>query len=213
MKRAAATKDSGQQEGTQEAVMQLSGALHQTLVGRLWPEKTATAFRWGVLILVGSLFLAACAQITVWTVPVPVTMQTFGVLVVGAIYGWRLGAVTVAAYLVEGAIGLPFFAGLTGGLPILFGPTGGYLFGFVAAAAVVGWLAERGWDRNILTMALAMLIGNVVLYVPGLLWLSTFFGWQKAIEYGLAPFMLIDAVKLAAAALLLPAAWQFMRRG
>lgn len=193
--------------------MQVSGALHQTLIGRLWPEKTVTLFRWGVLILVGSLFLAACAQITVWTVPVPVTMQTFGVLVVGAIYGWRLGAATVAAYLVEGAIGLPFFAGLTGGLPILFGPTGGYLFGFVAAAAVVGWLAERGWDRNILTMALAMLIGNVVLYVPGLLWLSTFFGWEKAIEYGLSPFMLIDAVKLAAAALLLPAAWQFMRRG
>ncbi len=193
--------------------MQLSGALHQTLIGRLWPEKTVTLFRWGVHILVGSLFLAACAQITVWTVPVPVTMQTFGVLVVGAIYGWRLGAVTVAAYLIEGAIGLPFFAGLTGGLPILFGPTGGYLFGFVAAAAVVGWLAERGWDRNILTMALAMLIGNVVLYVPGLLWLSTFFGWEKAIEYGLSPFMLIDAVKLAAAALLLPAAWQFMRRG
>ena len=193
--------------------MQLTGALHQTLIGRLWPEKTVTLFRWGVLILVGSLFLAACAQITVWTVPVPVTMQTFGVLVVGAVYGWRLGAATVAAYLVEGAIGLPFFAGLTGGLPILFGPTGGYLFGFVAAAAMVGWLAERGWDRNILTMALAMLIGNVVLYVPGLLWLSTFFGWEKAIEYGLSPFVLIDAVKLAAAALLLPAAWQFMRRG
>lgn len=193
--------------------MQLTGTLHQTLIGRLWPEKTVTLFRWGVLILVGSLFLAACAQITVWTVPVPVTMQTFGVLVVGAVYGWRLGAATVAAYLLEGAIGLPFFAGLTGGLPILFGPTGGYLFGFVAAAAMVGWLAERGWDRNILTMALAMLIGNLVLYVPGLLWLSTFFGWEKAIEYGLSPFVLIDAVKLAAAALLLPAAWQFMRRG
>jgi biotin transport system substrate-specific component len=193
--------------------MQLTGALHQTLIGRLWPEKTVTLFRWGVLILVGSLFLAVCAQITVWTVPVPVTMQTFGVLVVGAVYGWRLGAATVAAYLVEGAIGLPFFAGLTGGLPILFGPTGGYLFGFVAAAAMVGWLAERGWDRNILTMALAMLIGNVVLYVPGLLWLSTFFGWEKAIEYGLSPFILFDAVKLAAAALLLPAAWQFLRRG
>ena len=192
--------------------MQLSGALHQTLIGQLWPEKTVTAFRWGVLILIGSLFLAACAQITVWTVPVPVTMQTFGVLVVGAVYGWRLGAATVAAYLVEGALGLPFFAGMTGGLPILYGPTGGYLFGFIAAAAVVGWLAERGWDRNILTMALAMLIGNVVLYVPGLLWLSTFFGWEKAMEYGLSPFVLIDAVKLAAAALLLPAAWQFMRR-
>ncbi len=193
--------------------MQLSGALHQTLIGRLWPEKTVTAFRWGVLILVGSLFLAACAQITVWSVPVPITMQTFGALVVGAVYGWRLGVATVAAYLVEGAIGLPFFAGFTGGLPILFGPTGGYLFGFVAAAAVVGWLAERGWDRNILTMALAMLIGNVALYVPGLLWLSNFTGAEKVFEFGLYPFILVDAVKLAAAALLLPAIWQFMRRG
>lgn len=192
--------------------MQYSGALHRTLIGRLWPEKTVTAFRWGVLIVVGSLFLAASAQITVWTVPVPITMQTFGVLVVGAVYGWRLGAATVAAYLVEGAIGLPFFAGMTGGLPILFGPTGGYLFGFVAAAAVVGLLAERSWDRNILTMALAMLVGNVVLYVPGLLWLSTFTGAERVLEFGLYPFVLIDAVKLAAAALLLPAAWQFMRR-
>lgn len=192
--------------------MQYSGALHRTLIGWLWPEKTVTAFRWGVLIVVGSLFLAASAQITVWTVPVPITMQTFGVLVVGAVYGWRLGAATVAAYLVEGAIGLPFFAGMTGGLPILFGPTGGYLFGFVAAAAVVGLLAERSWDRNILTMALAMLVGNVVLYVPGLLWLSTFTGAERVLEFGLYPFVLIDAVKLAAAALLLPAAWQFMRR-
>jgi len=192
--------------------MELSGALHQTLIGRLWPEKTVTAFRWGTLMFVGSLFLAACAQITVWAVPVPVTMQTFGVLVVGAVYGWRLGAATVAAYLVEGAIGLPVFAGLTGGLTTLFGPTGGYLFGFVVAAAVVGWLAERGWDRNILTMALAMLIGNVVLYIPGLLWLSNFTGWAKVFEYGLTPFVFIDAVKLAAAALLLPAAWQFLRR-
>ncbi|HVR66051.1 MAG TPA: biotin transporter BioY [Verrucomicrobiae bacterium] len=193
--------------------MQLSGALQQTLIGRLWPEGNVTTFRWGILILVGSLFLAACAQITVWTVPVPITMQTFGVLVVGAVYGWRLGLATVAAYLVEGAIGLPFFAGMTGGLAILFGPTGGYLFGFVAAAAVVGWLAERGWDRNILTMALAMLIGNVVLYVPGIVWLSNFTGWEKVFDYGLYPFVIGDAVKLAAAALLLPAAWQFMRRG
>src|SRR5262245_26814924 len=84
-------RDSGGQVGIQEATMQLSGALHQTLIGRLWPEKSVTALRWGVLILVGSLFLAACAQITVWTIPVPITMQTFGVLVIGAVYGWRLG--------------------------------------------------------------------------------------------------------------------------
>lgn len=192
--------------------MQNSRALYPTLIGQLWPERADRLFRWGVLVLVGSLFLAACAQITVWTVPVPVTMQTFGVLVIGAVYGWRLGAATVAAYLLEGLIGLPVFAGLTAGAAILLGPTGGYLVGFIAAAAVVGWLAERGWDRKILTMALAMLIGNVVLYVPGLLWLSQFTGWSDVLAYGLTPFVIGDLVKLAAAALLLPAAWQFLRR-
>ena len=196
--------------------MQLSGALHQTLIGRLWPRRRPSPRSAGALLS----WSAACssparAQITVWTVPVPITMQTFGVLVVGAIYGWRLGAATVAAYLVEGAIGLPVFAGFTSGLATLFGPTGGYLFGFVAAAAVVGWLAERGWDRNILTMALAMLIGNVVLYVPGLVWLSNFTGWERVLEFGLYPFVIVDAVAGSSPRrrCCSPAAWQFMRRG
>lgn len=186
--------------------------IHPTLIGQLWPEKTVDVLRWGVLILAGSLFLTACAQITVWQEPVPVTMQTFGVLVIGAVYGARLGAATVLAYLVEGAIGLPVFAGMMGGPMVLVGPTGGYLVGFLLAAAAVGWLAERGWDRNVVTMAVAMLIGNILLYVPGLAWLTYLFGWDSAIEFGLAPFVWGDLVKLLAAAVLLPVTWQFVRR-
>jgi biotin transport system substrate-specific component len=186
--------------------------IHPTLIGQLWPEKTVDVLRWGVLILAGSLFLTACAQITVWQEPVPVTMQTFGVLVIGAVYGARLGAATVLAYLVEGAIGLPVFAGMMGGPMVLVGPTGGYLVGFLLAAAAVGWLAERGWDRNVVTMAVAMLIGNILLYVPGLAWLTSLIGWNSAIEFGLVPFIWGDLVKLLAAAVLLPVAWQFVRR-
>src|SRR5262245_4503518 len=186
--------------------------IHPTLIGQLWPEKAVDVLRWGVLILAGSLFLTACAQITVWHEPVPVTMQTFGVLVIGAVYGARLGAATVLAYLVEGAIGLPVFAGMMGGPMVLVGPTGGYLVGFLLAAAAVGWLAERGWDRNVVTMAVAMLIGNILLYVPGLAWLTSLIGWDSAIEFGLAPFVWGDLVKLLAAAVLLPVAWQFVRR-
>jgi len=182
-----------------------------TLIGLIWPERTVNALRWGVLILVGSMFLTTCAQITVWNGPVPVTMQTFGVLAVGAVYGWRLGAATALAYLVEGGIGLPVFADMSGGIEVLTGTTGGYLVGFIIAAAVVGWLAERGWDRNVVSTAIAMLIGNILLYVPGLLWLSTFYDWEQTIAYGLTPFIVIDGIKLLVAALLLPAAWQLIR--
>jgi biotin transport system substrate-specific component len=189
-----------------------TAAVHSTLIGRVWPAQSAKALRAVVLVLIGTLFLTVCSQIAVWTMPVPVTMQTFAVLLIGAVYGWRLGAATVGAYLVQGAMGLPVFANMHGGIGILFGPTGGYLFGFLLAAAVVGWLAEKGWDRNVLTTALAMLLGNVLLYVPGLIWLANYTGWNDVLAFGLLPFVWVDAAKLAAAALLLPAAWRIVRR-
>ena len=186
---------------------------HQpTLAGVLLPQELPTAIRWGVLMVLGSAILAICAQITVPLWPVPMTMQTFGVLVLGMAYGARLGAATVALYLLEGAIGLPVFAGFGGGPAVLFGVTGGYLFGFVIAAAVVGWLAERGWDRNIGTTGVAMLLGTVALYIPGLIWLGSFIGPQQAIAGGLAPFVIGDALKLVLAALLLPATWRLLKR-
>ena len=184
-----------------------------TLIGALSPAGSNAIVRWILLMLAGSLFIAACAQVAVPLLPVPITMQTFAVLMIGAAYGWRLGAATVAAYLVEGALGLPVFAEWSGGLPVLVGPTGGYLFGFVLAAGAVGWLAERGWDRNIVTTALAMLIGNALIYVPGLAVLANFVGIDKVLEYGLLPFLLGDGLKLVLAACLLPLAWRIIGPG
>jgi biotin transport system substrate-specific component len=181
---------------------------YPTLVGTLWPTRTNQALRWIALMIAGSLFVAICAQIQVPMLPVPMTMQTFAALVIGMAFGARLGAATLALYLAEGVIGLPVFAGFASGLLSL--ASGGYIIGFVIAAAIVGWLAEREWDRSVATTAIAMLIGNIVLYVPGLLWLSTFVGTEKVLAYGLTPFILGDLLKLALAAVVMPAAWKLV---
>ncbi len=182
-----------------------------TMIATLWPTaKGFAAPRTFVLAVAGSLLLALSAQIQVPLQPVPITMQTFAVLVIGMAFGWRLGAATVMLYLAEGAIGLPVFAGGAGGLAVLFGKTGGYLFGFVLAAGVTGALAQRGWDRNVATTALAMLAGNLAIYVPGLVVLGALIGVDNAITYGLMPFLLGDALKLALAAGALPVAWKLI---
>jgi biotin transport system substrate-specific component len=190
--------------------MTAASTAHPTLIGAIWPSHDLVALRGALLILLGSLLIAACAQIAVPLEPVPVTMQTFAVLLIGAAYGWRLGAATVAAYLAEGAIGLPVFAEFRAGLPVLFGPTGGYLFGFLAAAAAVGWLSERAWDRNVIKTAVAMLIGNLLIYAPGLIVLAGFVGIDQVLTLGLYPFLAGDALKLALAACLLPLAWRII---
>jgi biotin transport system substrate-specific component len=167
-----------------------------------------------LLILGGSVLIALSAQaaIPLPFTPVPVTGQTFAILVVGMALGsWR-GGLAVVAYLMEGALGLPVFAGGKGGLVVLFGPTSGYLFGFVAAAFIVGLLAERRWDRHPVNAALAMLVGNIVIYIPGLVVLGLVLGVNAttAIEYGFLPFYLGDLVKLVLAAAVLPLAWHFL---
>jgi biotin transport system substrate-specific component len=182
---------------------------HPTLIGALWPARTNAVLRWIALMIAGTLFIAVCAHLAVplYPNPVPITMQTFAVLIIGMAYGARLGAATLALYLAEGLSGLPVFA--TAGA---LGPTMGYLIGFILAAGIVGWLAERGWDRNITTTALAMLIGNIAIYIPGLLVLAGFVGTGKVLEYGLLPFLVGDALKLVLAAILLPVAWRFAGR-
>ena len=183
-----------------------------TLAASMWPSSTPLlSLRSALLALVGSGLLVLSAKIQVPFWPVPLTMQTFAVLVIGILYGWRLGAATVVLYLAEGAAGLPVFAG-GGGIGYFAGPTAGYLFGFVIAAALVGRLAERGWDRRILTTAAAMLLGNLAIYVPGLLWLGTVVGYGKVFAVGMLPFLPGDALKLALAAAILPAAWHLMRK-
>jgi biotin transport system substrate-specific component len=137
-------------------------------------------------------------------VPVPVTMQTFAVTMVGALYGWRLGAVTIVAWLIEGAIGLPVLAGGASGVHHFAGPTGGYLFAFPVTGALVGWLAERGWNGNRVGLAfLAMLLGNALCLVLGALWLSLGIGWEAAFAHGVAPFLVGGALKSALAAAIL----------
>jgi biotin transport system substrate-specific component len=183
-----------------------------TLGDALVPRKTL--LRDTLLVLGASLFIAAMARtaLPVPLSPVPVTGQTFAVLLVGVILGSRLGSFSVLAYIAEGAAGLPVFAG-GGGFAFLLGPTGGYLAGFAAAAFVTGWLAEHGWDRRPLTAALAMLTGNAVLYLFGLLWLSRFTGMESVLALGLYPFLAGDLIKIGLATAALPLAWKMIRRG
>jgi biotin transport system substrate-specific component len=173
-----------------------------------------------VLVVAGSLFVAISAQFS-WHFSfstIPVTGQTFAVLLIGAVFGSRLGAATLIAYLAEGAAGLPVFADGSGGIAAIATPAGGYLFGFILAAFVVGWFAERGWDRS-RWIVLPMLLGNGVIYVPGLIWLHQQFlvvgtpiSWSTTLDYGLWPFVPGDLTKLVAAALALPAGWAIVER-
>jgi len=173
---------------------------------------TAAWLREALLVLVGSLFLAACAQIVIPLQPVPITGQTFGVLLIGAAFGAKRGAVTLMVYLIEGALGLPFFAGGASGLRVLAGPTAGYLIGFVAAAYVIGWMAERGMERTVRTSFVPFLVGTAIIYFFGVSWLAFVLGdIAKAIALGLLPFLVGDAIKLIAAALVLPGVWRFVR--
>ena len=187
----------------------------KTLAATVWPIGTETAFnalRAGLLALVGSLLVAVSAQFYVPMVPVPMTMQSFAVLVIGAAYGARLGAATLLLYMAEGALGLPVFAGMKGGAVHLLGPTGGYIVGFVLAGVVVGWLAERGWDRSVVWTTLAMLIGKVFIFVPGVLWLGAVIGMDKAIGAGFVPFIPGIFLKVALAVAVLPGAWWLIGR-
>lgn len=185
--------------------MDRSRNLPLVLVDAAWPRKDWR--RLAFLVVVGSLLIALLAQMEIPLQPVPITGQTFGVLLVGALLGSRLGAVTVLTYLAWGVVGLPVFAGGSSGLARFVGSTGGYLVGFVGAAFLVGWLSERGWDRRVLSTAVAMLLGTILIYLPGIAWLSRFVGWDRVLELGLAPFVIGDLLKVALAALALPIAW------
>lgn len=177
-------------------------------------EKRRAVFYDVALIVGGSLLIALCAQVKIWLwfSPVPITGQTFAVLMIGALLGARRGSLCVLAYLVEGAAGLPVFAGVgRAGLAVLLGPTGGYLVGFVAAAYITGLLAERGWDRRVGTTILAIALGNAAIYVFGLLWLCCLMNINKTIlTVGLYPFIVGDSLKIALAAIVLPSGWKLL---
>jgi len=158
------------------------------------------------LAFFGSLLIAMCAQIAIHLPfsPVPITGQTFAVLLVGFVLGRRRAFGSLIFYLLEGISGIPVFAGGGAGLPWLFGPTGGYLLGFVLAAALVGYLAELGFDKSISKTFLAFAAGQSIIYLIGSMWLSAYIGWAGVIQAGVIPFIPGDIVKAVIAALCLP---------
>lgn len=192
--------------------MQVARPHQRVMIDAIWP--TAGAWREVVLLFGGSLLIALAAQpqILLPFSPVPVTGQTFVVLLVGALYGSKRAPATVITYLTLGGLGLPVFAGGAAGLARFAGPTAGYLLGFVAAAFAVGSLCVRGWDRRPGTTAAAMIIGNLAIYAIGILWLSRFVGWEAVLNTGVLPFLPGDALKIALATILLPSGWRIIGR-
>lgn len=185
--------------------------MQSTLAMTLWAKIETSRIRQLALVVAGSLLLTLSAKIQVPFWPVPMTMQTFVVLMIGATCGARLGGAAVALYLAQGLVGLPVFAH-GGGVAQFAGPTGGYLIGFLVAAVLLGHLARRGFGRNLVTALVAFAIAEVAIFACGLAWLATLVGVDKAIAGGLLPFLPAETLKVALATALLPAAWRFARR-
>ena len=173
--------------------------------------KTLEVARDVILILSFSVVTAVCAKLKVEVGAVPITMQTFAVLLAGALLGSKRGALSQLTYLLMGLTGIPWFA-RGGGIPYILSPTFGYLLGFVLAALFVGWFCERGFDRQVKTAMISMFVGNVLLYIPGLLWLAKFVGLGKVLSVGLYPFIFGDLLKILLAGLILPMGWKFIQR-
>lgn len=166
------------------------------------------------LVLAFSLLMALSAQVVIPIGPVPITGQTFVVLLTGALLGSRLGAITMIVYLIEGTSGLPFFYGGSGGLAHLLGPTGGYLVAFPAAAFITGAFAEHGWDRRFPTAVAAMAVGSIVIMLSGWAWFALVTNTSMPVAFGLAVLKFIpgDIIKILLAAAALPAGWALLQR-
>lgn len=195
----------------------ISRAEPVTLAERIWPAQDANRLvRFLALAVIGSLALTLAAKWKVPFYPVPMTMQTGVVFLIGAAYGARLGVASVLLYLLEGALGLPVFTDTPEkgiGLAYMLGPTGGYLIGFVLAAAVTGWSADKGAMRSPWTAVPVFLAADAVIFACGLGWLSTLVGADKALTFGLYPFVYGEALKVALAAALVTAAWRLIPSG
>ena len=198
------------------------------LTEALWPAEGARLWvKRALLVVLGIAALAICAKVKVpvWPSPVLMNLGTFAVLTVAAAYGPRLGLVTMAGWLLIGALGFDVFQNSSAekyGLAYMMGPTGGYLLGYLLATVALGHAARRGWDRSVPGMAAALLAGNVLIYLPGLLWLGYLIAsgmfdpakyasvWDQTLAWGLTPFLIGDALKLALAALVVPGLWKLV---
>ena len=179
-------------------------------------EGSALRVKQAAMVVLGIMALAIMAKVKVPMWPVPITMGTFAVLTIGATYGPRLGLTTILGYMIIGALGFDVFAGSsaeTAGLTYMMGGTGGYLVGYVLATLARGFAARAGWDRSVILMAVALLVANALIYLPGVAWLSVLYEGKTlawAVEVGLVPFLIGDALKLGLAALLVPGLWKLI---
>ena len=173
--------------------------------------KINTYYKNIVLILFGTLLLAVSSKIQVPFWPVPMTMQTFIVFIIGMSYGWKLAFSTLIAYLVEGSLGLPVFA-KGGGLLYLIGPTAGYLYGMAIAAGVIGFLAERGYNNSYIKSLISLIIGTVIIFVLGVGYLGSVIGYDKALAGGLYPFIPSEFFKIGLAVILIPSIKRYINK-
>lgn len=192
-------------------------ATNATFAEQIWPaDVTGRDWRMLALVCAGVGLLTASAKLNIPFYPVPVTMQTLAVMLIGAAYGARLGGATVLIYLAIGALGVPVFAGTPEkgiGVAYMLGPTGGYLAGFFVAAVVTGLLAERGFDRSILRTAVAMTAGTAIIFAFGVAWLGALVGWDKPVlGWGLYPFIYGGILKIVLGAAIMPAAWALLAK-
>jgi len=192
------------ENGKKDARIMRDTTLAGAVIGR------DTLLKQAALVLGGTALIAMAAQVSVPMFPVPMTLQTLAILIVGLTFGARLGAVTLLAYLAQGAMGLPVFANGMNGAALL-GPTAGFLVGFVAMAWLAGLAVEKGLARGPVTTALCCLAISAALYLPGLVWLATFTGLETAVTVGALPFLAGDAVKAVIAALLVWGGWKAVR--
>ncbi|RUW24721.1 biotin transporter BioY [Mesorhizobium sp. M4B.F.Ca.ET.215.01.1.1] len=189
-------------------------ATMRPLVSLALPEKGAARLATQLfLAIVGTLLLILSAKTKVVLGPVDISLQTLAVLLIASAFGLRLGVATLLLYMAEGAMGFPVFQGTPEkgiGVAYMLGSTGGYLAGFVVMAAIVGWAADRGWERHPVKLFNAMLVGEVVMMAMGFAWLAMLIGAEKSWQFGVVPFIVGDLIKVALAAALVPAVWSLL---
>ena len=183
-----------------------------TLINSLLPLKGVSTYIKNILlILFGTFLLTVSSKIQVPFWPVPMTMQTFVVLIIAMAYGWKLSFLTLVAYLIEGALGLPVFA-KGGGLLYLTGPTAGYLYGMAVAATVIGYFAELGYGKSLIKCIMPLILGTIIIFICGIGYLSSIIGFEKAIAAGLLPFIPSELFKIALAVFIIPTIWKYIQK-
>jgi len=182
------------------------------LINAIWPfKKTSIFIKNIILVFLGTFIITISAKIQVPFWPVPMTMQTFAVLIISMAYGWKLSLITLTLYLGEGAIGIPVFA-KGGGYTYLIGPTSGYLYGMLIASGVVGFFGDKGYGKNILSSLIPLCLGSIIIFVLGVGYLANLIGLEKAIQGGLLPFIPSEFFKIALAAIFIPMLWSKFRK-